>query len=177
MCIWDANGETGVPFRSENAFAQGKPRRPRKVFRVAHKAHVRESHIASLSTPLSVPIEVYAFNYWRETFTAWPEDLVDVSLEYGAYALCGWDYAHQDSSLHLAVSAFSLAIFGRVKHLNNLERVAHRYYARSCVQIRKEIQGLSNENIDRVLTATMLLATYDVCFILYDWSEEIHILT
>jgi hypothetical protein len=109
-------------------------------------------------------MEVYAFNYWKETFTAWPGDLFDVSLEYGAHALCDWDHARPDSSLHLAVSAFSLAIFGRVKHLNNAVRDAHRYYSRSCVRIGQEIQELSNENIDQVLTATMLLATYDVGF-------------
>lgn len=164
MCVWDSDEATSIPFRSENTFAQGKPRRPRKAPLVPRRALVRDSGIATLSMPLSVPIEVYAFNYWKETFTAWPEDLFDVSLEYGAHALCDWNHAQPDSSLHLAVSAFSLAIFGRVKFLNNAVRDAHRYYSRSCVSIRKEIQELSNENIDQVLTATMLLATYDVCF-------------
>lgn len=120
------------------------------------------SSLVSLS--LSIPVELHAFHYWVENFTAWPNDLLDIGHEYGSYALCHWNRARPDSSLHLAVSAFSLAVFGLARRVNKALEEADEFYARSVMKTRKEIKELSKETIDQLLVATMLMASYDVCF-------------
>ncbi|KAJ5805279.1 hypothetical protein N7474_011166 [Penicillium riverlandense] len=154
-CIWRSNEETGLSFRSENAFAQGRPRRPRghPVARVVIDP--------SPASPPTIPLETHAFHYWVEHFTAWPDDLFDIGLEYGTYALQYWTCAATNSSLQLAVSAFSLAVFGLARNVNQALGDADRVYGKSIARIREEIANLSNGTIDQLLVATLLMASYD----------------
>jgi hypothetical protein len=123
-----------------------------------------------VSVALSTPVEIHAFHYWVENFTAWPKDLLDIghkyttyTLEYSTYALCRWNLIRSDSSIYLAASAFSLAAFGAARHANEAFEKANRFFARSIIKTRKEINELSNETIDQLIVATMLMASYDVC--------------
>lgn len=110
------------------------------------------------------PIENYAFQYWIENLASWPDDLFDVGQEYGA----GARYQSRcvdvtESSLHLAVSAFSLAVFGRANKAYEILQRAEKHYARSITELRKELKVLSNDTIDELIIATMILSKYDVC--------------
>ena len=165
-CTWESNEEILLPFRSENAFAQGKPRRPRK-----HPGDENGKDSMTMITPpsqvsasLSFPVELQAFNYWIENFTAWPNDLVDFGHEYCTHALRHWNHTQPDSGLHLAVSSFSLAVFGQAKRCDKALQAADKFYARWIIRARGEIEELSEEKIDELLIATMLMAGYDVRF-------------
>ncbi|KAH8695286.1 hypothetical protein BGW36DRAFT_453183 [Talaromyces proteolyticus] len=161
VCIWGPYSEPGLHFRSENAFAQGKPRRPRKLRNGTDNNSRNLIRCSVLSRTLSLPVEHYALHYWIKTFTKWPDDLLDISLEYGAYAIYNWDSLRPDSSLHSAVMSFSLAMFGQVQRSSEIVESSRKYYSQSCTHIRRDIQDLSDKTIDQLLMATMLLDTYD----------------
>lgn len=125
------------------------------------------------------PIEVYAFQYWIENLASWPNDLLDVGQEYGAGARYHSRCAEEtESSLHLAVSAFSLAMFGRANNAYEILQRAERFYARSITELRRELKVLSNNMIDQLLIATMILSKYDVRPIYYisKWLLLTHVL-
>ncbi|KAK9370784.1 hypothetical protein V1509DRAFT_671592 [Lipomyces kononenkoae] len=131
-----------MPFRSENAFAQGRPRRPRRSPGSDHRpvpmTFTMPSSLMSVSPSTSV--ELRAFHYWVENFTAQRTDVIDMKDDYGTYALSRWNHTRPGSSLHLAVSAFSLA---------------------SIIKMRTEIKELSRETIDQLLVAIKLMGGYD----------------
>ncbi|KAJ5604454.1 hypothetical protein N7510_009608 [Penicillium lagena] len=154
-CVWRSNEETGLSFRSENAFAQGRPRRPRG--HIVTRAVINSSP----ASPPTIPLETHAFHYWVEHFTAWPDDFFDIGLEYGTYALRYWTCAAPNSSLQLAVSAFSLAVFGLARNVNRALGDAERLYGKSIARIREEIAAPSNRTIDQLLVAILLMANYD----------------
>lgn len=111
----------------------------------------------------STSLEVHALNYWVETFATWPTELLDFGQEYGSFALGRWSDAGMDTSLHLAVSAFSLAAFGRAKRLDVAIQNAKRVYSEAMTRTREEIARLSNQNIDQLLIATAMMGSYHVC--------------
>lgn len=160
---------TDIPFKSENAFAGGRPRRPRKRIGIVRKPQSGVFPAYKAPIPLNLervdfPIEVYAFRYWIENLASWPNDLFDVGQEYGAGARYHSRCAEEtESSLHLAVSAFSLAMFGRANNANEILQRAETFYARSITELRRELEVLSNDMIDQLLIATMILSKYDVC--------------
>lgn len=163
LCHWDST--EGAVWKNENNFAQGQPRRPRQ------RAITRRPRNPLPTTPqplplhsLSLPLENYAFNYWLINFTIWPKQPRDgeVRNEYGAYALCFWNSSPQDSTLRLSLSALSLVIFGRAMHSKKAFESAHYFYWRSIRSMRKEIANLSDQTIDQLLVATLIMATYDV---------------
>ena len=86
----------------------------------------------------------------------------DFGEEFGTYALRHWVHAPSNSSLHLAVSAFSLAVFGQARHVDQALVDADKFYARSVVKTRREVEQLSNETVDQLLATTALMASYDV---------------
>lgn len=110
------------------------------------------------------PVDIYAFQYWIENLASWPDDLFDVGQEYGAGARYQSRCVDEtESSLHLAVSAFSLAVFGRANKAYEIFQRAEKHYARSITELRKELKVLSNDTIDELIIATMILSKYDVC--------------
>jgi hypothetical protein len=86
----------------------------------------------------------------------------DVSRNYLTYALCHWDCVGPGSSLQLAVSAFSHAVFWRKMHATKALEYADRFYARTIIRTQKEIKELSNEKIDHLVVATLLMTNYEV---------------
>jgi hypothetical protein len=103
-----------------------------------------------------------AFQYWAGNFAVWPNDLLEIGHEYGSYALCYWDRVQPNSCLHLALSAFSLALFGRAKCMNTALKSADNFYAQSIIKIQKEIKELSSETIDQLLVVVMLMGIFHV---------------
>lgn len=112
---------------------------------------------------LNFPIEIYAFQYWIENLASWPDDLFDFGQEYGAGARYHSRCAEEtESGLHFAVSAFSLAMFGRANNSYEMLQRAEKHYARAITELRRELKVLSNDMIDGLLIATMILSKYDV---------------
>ncbi|KAI9661610.1 MAG: hypothetical protein M1821_008848 [Bathelium mastoideum] len=158
ICVWDPEGELTLPYKSENVFAQGQSRR---LKRGADNALYSIAVKRSLPPSLSITVELHAFHYWAENFTYVPDDLPDIEQEYNSYALSAWNRAKPGSTLHLAVSAYSLAVFGRTRRMYKILEVADKYYTSSVVKMREEIQELSNERIDQLLISTILMTSYE----------------
>jgi hypothetical protein len=111
---------------------------------------------------LSTPIEIKAFHYWMENFTFRLDDLPDIGHEYGSYVLLYWNRARSYSSLHLALSALSHAVFGRAKQVSKAVESAQRIHAQTIVSTKKDMDEVSDESIDQLLVAVMLMGTYEV---------------
>ena len=93
------------------------------------------------------------------------EDLPDIGHEYGNYVLFNWVRARPGSSLHVALSALSHAVFGRARHENKALENAGKAQALSIVKTSKEmmeVKQVSSQSIDQLLVATMLMGTYEV---------------
>lgn len=153
-------------FRSENAFAQGQRRRPKKQFIGGELpslvAEVAGAPTSTISRPLSISLETCALHYWERNFTAAPDDVPDVAQEYLNFVLGDSGRCSPDSSLQQALSACTLATFGKMRHVNTALEVAERHYVRSIIQMRKEIKDMSYQNSDLLLMATMLMTRYEV---------------
>ena len=94
------------------------------------------------------------------------EDLPDFGHEYNAYVLSYWARAQPGSSLHLALFAFSHALFGRANHVLKAIENADRAHARALVKMQDDMEdmnGVSDEMIDQLLVTTMLMSSYQVC--------------
>jgi hypothetical protein len=154
-----------LPFKSENHFAQGHPRRPRKhpTNEGLRGVIARTMRCPPVSPPLPIPIEDQAFHYFVANFTTWPNDMPDIGHDYLTYALYHWNSAGPGSSLHLAVSAFSHAVFWRGRRISQALENADRFYVRSIMKTQKEIKELSTESIDHLVVATLLMTNYEVC--------------
>lgn len=111
---------------------------------------------------MNVPVELHAFNYWATNYGAWSDDLLDVGHEYGTYALNHWHHVRSDSSVHLALTAFSLAVFGRARRVNSALEIAGKFYTRSIIKTQREINQISSDTVEQLLIATTLMASYDV---------------
>ncbi len=164
-CAWDTEEESALPFRNENAFAQGQPRRPRK-----QPATDTPCNVVSVIKPYSllppspsIPLEQHAFHYFAQNFAISPRDLPEIGHGYLSYSLHHWDRAQLDSSLRLALSAFSLAVFGQVNHIKNALEQADRLYIKSVNKMQAELTDLSADRIDHLIVATMLMTNYEVC--------------
>lgn len=69
-----------------------------------------------------------------------------------------------DSSLSLALSACSHAVFGRVRHVEKAFEEGETFYAQSIIKTQEQIsKNLSSENLDRLLVTIMLMAIFEVC--------------
>jgi hypothetical protein len=148
-------------FKSENRFAQGQLRRPRR-----HPANeslrgvLARTTLPPLATQsLSIPIDVQAFHYFAQNFPAWPSDMPGIEYDYFTYALVHWDRAELGLSLHLAVSVFLRVVFWRERRVNKALEDAEGFYVRSIIKTQKEIKELSNETIDQLIVAVLLVTS------------------
>jgi hypothetical protein len=112
---------------------------------------------------VSTPLETQAFHYWLENFTFRLDDLPDIGHEYSNYVSLYWNRARSDSSLHLALSALSHAVFGKAKHVSKAVEDAERFHAQTIMSAKKDMDEVSNETIDQLLVAIMLMGIYEVC--------------
>ncbi|KAJ5587654.1 uncharacterized protein N7459_003419 [Penicillium hispanicum] len=160
-CEWTSTDVEFWPFKSENQYAEGQRRRPGRR-QVGHCSQIiADTPSPRTSLVLSLPLEDHALNYWVRNYTAWPNDLNGIDYEYGVYALHYFNSTASDSTLQLAVSAFSLAIFGRAMHFDKALKNSQVSYSRSIRRMRADITTLSNETVGQLLVATLLMATYD----------------
>ena len=93
------------------------------------------------------------------------EDLPDIGHEYNAYVVFHWARARPGSGLHLALFAYTHAVFGRANRLEKALEDADRAHAQAIVTMQKEMEDfeqLSDENIGQLLVTTMLMSSYQV---------------
>jgi hypothetical protein len=110
-------------------------------------------------------LDVQAFHYWLENFMFRLEDLPDIGHEYSSYVVFHWARAPPGSSLHLALFAFSHAVFGRANHVEKALEDADRAHAQAIIAIRKDMEDvdqLAGEGIDQLLVTSMLMSSYQV---------------
>lgn len=97
-----------------------------------------------------------------QNFAEWPHAMPDMGHDYLSYALGQWSLAATGSSLHDALAAFSLAIFGRTRRSDAILEQAEGFYAQSIIKTLRETRDLPNSNIDQLIIATLLMTTYEV---------------
>lgn len=163
QCLWSVENSESIPFRSENDFARGQPRRPRRVH-----GHAR----ASLTNPTpwrptiayapSLPLDIHALNYWMESFAFGVDDVMNTEPEYSSCITLHWRKTSSDSSLHLALSTLTHAIFGHAKQVDKAIEKAHGFYCRAVTKLHTELKNVANQEIDKFLITTMLLGSYEV---------------
>ncbi|KAI0880670.1 uncharacterized protein GGS22DRAFT_81726 [Annulohypoxylon maeteangense] len=164
-CVWDENEEAGLVFKSENAFAQGKPRRPWKAKERDAKAGVETSasspDLSVSSTPSSVPEEDEAFRFWLENFMFRDDEIPEFVREYSHYIITYRDKTQPGSSLHLAVSALSHAAFGRAMQDEKAIQDAESLFSRSIAKMQTVFRELTRDNIHEILVTAMSMAFYE----------------
>ncbi|KAI2467975.1 hypothetical protein F4781DRAFT_432816 [Annulohypoxylon bovei var. microspora] len=167
-CVWDQNEEAGLVFKSENAFAQGKPRRPwrakeRDAEAVAEASGSGSSpDLNSVSpTPIPVPEEDQAFRFWLENFMFRDDEIPEFVREYSQYIVPYRDKAQPGSSLHLALSAVSHAVFGRAMQEEKAIEDAELLFSQSIARMQSVFSELRQDNIHEILVTTMLMAFYE----------------
>lgn len=167
------NEDTGLAFKSENAFAEGRPRRPRKPAQVATPPYQVETTTSpesassgsdSILPALSTEIEVQALNYWVENYVIRQDDLPETSHAFVTYVLPQLEIAGLDSSLRFAFLASAHAVFGRKRGVNRAIADSQLYYVKSIKITSQQINNasISDDNISQVLLTVMLMAHYEV---------------
>ena len=91
-----------------------------------------------------------------------PNEMPDIAHEYSSFVLDHWVAAQPDSSLRLALSAFSHAAFGRAMKAQKAVEVADKLYAQSIIRTQEEMKTLSDEAIDRLLLTIMFMSQHEV---------------
>ena len=159
---------TGLHFRSENAFAKGCPRRPRQTRRIAGPpATDLGSDFALVPSPgsiqpaLSLPLEMHTLYYCADHFSPEKNMLTEPGQEFVSYVLPYWELAEPDSSLRLAMTAYSNAVFGRNKGVRSALCLAKKTYTKTVKQTLEEMKTLSASTIYQAVLAMMLMGSYE----------------
>jgi hypothetical protein len=163
-CQWDYDAG-GLPFRDENAFAGGQPRRPRDSSGKRSGSPSTSSSVFVMSPPsraLVIPLETHALQYWITNYASWSDDLIDIGHGYCNYAIGLWNYIRPDSCVRNAIAAFAHATFARARRDTQALVAANTFYAQAITRLRQDISELCVDRIDESIVATMLLSAYDV---------------
>ncbi|KAI0155438.1 hypothetical protein GGR52DRAFT_205729 [Hypoxylon sp. FL1284] len=162
-CAWDQDEAAGLLFKNENAFARGRPRRPWKPRERKEAATVStpsdSASVTSGESSFSVDDEVS--QVWLENYVFRGDEMPEFAREYTHDLAVYWDRAKPGSSLRLAVAAVSHAILGRRMGVDNAAEVANSLFAQSFARVQREFREVSLENIDELIIATMLIASYE----------------
>ncbi|OTB14946.1 hypothetical protein K445DRAFT_22966 [Daldinia sp. EC12] len=159
-CAWDQNEEAGLLFKDENDFARGKPRRPWKS--KAQAPPEPDVGVDPVVSPvLSISKNDETLNFWLENYINRDAEIPEFAREYSYFLVDFLPKVQHDSSLYLAMSAFSHAVFGRVMQSDKSIEEAERTFARGVERVQSEIRQASQNNIDELLLATMLMADYE----------------
>ncbi|KAI2609212.1 hypothetical protein GGR54DRAFT_389078 [Hypoxylon sp. NC1633] len=161
-CVWDQNEEAGLLFKSENAFAQGKPRRPWKSREREDAADDTQAPDVAPLSPMSLSVgEDDVFRFWADNFLFREDEIPEFARDSVYYTLTYRDRAKPGSSLCLAVSAYSHASYGRAMQVDEKIVDAERLFAKSILIMQSEIHEPTQDNIDELLVTTMLMAYYE----------------
>jgi hypothetical protein len=115
-----------------------------------------------ITPSLSLPVQLHAVNYWVENFVFGINDL-RFGHEYGSYVISHWNRSRPDSSLSLTLLAFTHAVFGRARRASKAIEDANRLFSQAMTKVKEDIKDVSNEDIDQLLLAIMLMGSFEVC--------------
>lgn len=152
-------------FRSENAFAMGRRRRPPKTYSspAIHPSSgltpIENSN--AIQPALSLPLEMHALYYYAESISMEKNKLGDACYEYSSHVLHYWDLARPGSCLRLALTAYSHAVIGRNRGVRQALSLAQRVYAKAVEEIQKAMSRISSDTIYQVMLAIMLMGSYE----------------
>lgn len=164
-CTWDTDEDGGLPFRSENAYAQGRPRRPwKEKDKSPRSTELVVQKLPCISSALHLPLEIHALNYWVANFALDTTDVPDFGLEYSSYVVSYWKSASRDSSLHLALLALAYGVFGRARRSHMAIETAIRFFSKALTKVKAEIKDVASENVDPLLLTIMLMGSFEVSF-------------
>ncbi|KAL6887041.1 hypothetical protein GGI43DRAFT_417508 [Trichoderma evansii] len=169
-CTWNSDEQTGLHFRSENAFAMGRRRRPPKTNN--NPAALPTGSVSgSILSPveksrriqpaLSLPLEIHALYYYAESVSMKRYMLGDACYEYSSHVLHHWELAEPGSCLRLALTAYSHAVIGRNRGVRQALSLAQKVYAKAVREIQKATRRISGDTIDQVMLAMMLMGSYE----------------
>ena len=167
-CAWDTNEHEGLPFRSENAFAQGRPRRPRNR-RNRPQSSILTARLSRNAIPsaLSFPLESHAVNFWVANFGLEIDELDDFGNDHSLYLVPHWHRAPSDSSLKIALLAVAHAAFGCARPSDAAVRDADVLYHQTVTRVKDEIRTVSANNIEYLLLAVKQMENFEVRFNLF----------
>jgi hypothetical protein len=111
---------------------------------------------------ITTSYETLAFHYWVENYVFRVDELPEFGHEYLQYVLYYWNRTRPGSSLHLALSAVSLAVFGKARGVGQAVEDAERIHEQTIVSTKKVMSEVSDETIDQLLLAIMLMGFYEV---------------
>ncbi|KAI8964265.1 hypothetical protein F5Y11DRAFT_100881 [Daldinia sp. FL1419] len=160
-CEWDQNEEAGWLFKNENAFAQGKPRRPWKPKPQVSRPESEED-LTVLLISSSVATEEIALRFWFDNYVFKNDEIPEFAQDYRCLLTPYRDTAQHSLYLRTVISAFSHVVFGRVMQSDESLEEAERLFTQSIMSMQSEIRQLSQSNIDELLLVTMLMADCEV---------------
>lgn len=141
----------------------GRPRVHRPVRRRRRISdHKRPTLAPPPVNPPSHTFEAYAFRYFVDNLTIWPNNVADIENDQYTHVICSWESAGPGSSLRLAVSAVSLIVLWQEHRQTRMLNQAQTIYALCISKVHKEMEHLSSERIDHLVVTTTLMATYEV---------------
>ncbi|PON25479.1 hypothetical protein TGAM01_v205773 [Trichoderma gamsii] len=164
-CTWDSDEQTGLHFRSENAFAMGRRRRPPKTDSspaiTLDAGFTSGANGSKIQPALLLPLEMHALYYYAESVSMERDKLGDACYEYSSHVLHYWNLARPGSCLRLALTAYSHAVIGRNRGVRQALGLAQRVYAKAVVEIQKAMSGISSDTIYQMILAMMLMGSYE----------------
>lgn len=100
--------------------------------------------------------------YWIAGHVFRPDDLSEPGHEYNVHVLEHWVRAKPGSSLHLALTALSHAVFGRAKNVPKAIAEGERAYVSALNRTKLAVSRQEEESTDSLLLTTMLMGFYEV---------------
>lgn len=158
-CVWNPNDYAGFHFKSENAFAQGKARRPRGS--QANKPISLDVTKQSPQLAITVPVAEHALQYWASSYLSRAEDLIEAAHEWQAHVIPYWTTAKPGSCLHLAVSTLSQATFSRAHNIPHALAKADKSYLQCLARTQQAVCGQANETMDALLLTTIMMGYFE----------------
>ncbi|KAK0761727.1 hypothetical protein N5P37_004526, partial [Trichoderma harzianum] len=167
-CTWDSDEQTGLHFRSENAFAMGLQRRPPKTsgsqapgLMGSGSTFSLVSNNSRIQPALSLPLEMHALYYFADSVSTERHILGNGGPEYSPHVLHHWELAKPDSCLRLALEAYSHALIGRKRDVRPALCLSQRVYAKAVEEIQNAMSTISSDTIYQVMLAMMLMGGYE----------------
>jgi hypothetical protein len=166
-CTWDTPRRDELFIRSENHFAAGKPRRPRKV--KSQEVVLRDPQVVEIAPPAS--LRDRAVKHWMQNYELLPEDLP--SLGYDGENLAVAHYQRragarnrgEEAYFDLAVSAYTQTLFGKTQDNAEAMEEADLMCTKALARARQEMATMDvsqSHRINELLIATLLMTQYEV---------------
>lgn len=162
-CVWNPNELAGLQFVSENAYAQGRARRPRVS---KDDLAARGQAVIRMTNPtprpsMALSLDDQAFHYWAHVYVPRADELGEAAHEWNTHVLGFWTKANPGSCIHLAVSTLSRAVFGRARGVPMALKQADQSYAQCLARTQQAVLGHASESMDELLLTTMLMGYFE----------------